>query len=68
MLQLDIQNQYDTIELYQRTRDCELQLDIQNQYDTIHPNKWLKKQFIFRMHCLKNDLFKHEFWGILAFF
>ena len=67
-LQLDIQNQYDTIYSLTILLLLWLQLDIQNQYDTIHPNKWLKKQFIFRMHCLKNDLFKHEFWGILAFF
>gem|GEM_PF-5031649 len=67
-LQLDIQNQYDTISGIYLRLNFLLQLDIQNQYDTIHPNKWLKKRFIFRMHCLKNDLFKHEFWGILAFF
>ena len=41
-LQLDIQNQYDTIEIIFLPYFHSLQLDIQNQYDTIWINSSLK--------------------------
>ena len=42
MLQLDIQNQFDTISFSNCFFCRKLQLDIQNQFDTIYPDNLLK--------------------------